>query len=382
MPYLSVDTLQNTLSRTVFSHTTDRKKAAGRALGTLVEIVTYYLLRAWGFRNSIAIERRLEEYNNHKVTHNVEYSLHPITRSEVLNIEPSQLPVSLAKLKRALPDRRLGFSEKTFKKSIQLLTSDLILRNSCTLTEDAALGILMAHLERFDKEKTEVEINILHRQPWAIVECKRVGVEEGATKGPTTIEKAKQGAYVARTISSLQKIRLSDGRLGGLIYTDDETPIIDEHSLLMDRIINGDSEKILRRFTLSIGVVSNHGNWFSGTDRNKELEVLAASYDWLIFLTDQGLTEFIHELLLEPTSESKTAREAFLASYAREKKKNRFTKVQMDLEADAVLQKYFSDHHEKIQKWFTVVSPATASLATLRNQLATLRDKNWKDVHD
>ncbi len=34
--------------------------------------------------------------------------------------------------------------------------------------------------------------------PYAIFECKRVGVEEGAKKGPQTIEKAKQGAYVAK----------------------------------------------------------------------------------------------------------------------------------------------------------------------------------------
>ena len=114
MPHPSVDALQNTLSRTVFSHTTDRKKAAGRALGTLVEVITYYVLRAWGFRNSIAIERRLEEYNNSEITHNVEYSLHPIVHSEILTIEPSRLPISLAKLKRVLPNNLLGFSDDAF----------------------------------------------------------------------------------------------------------------------------------------------------------------------------------------------------------------------------------------------------------------------------
>ena len=48
-------------------------------------------------------------------------------------------------------------------------------------------------------------------------ECKRVGVEEGNKKGPQTIEKAKQGAYVARTVSSLQKIRIDSGELHGVI---------------------------------------------------------------------------------------------------------------------------------------------------------------------
>ena len=47
-------------------------------------------------------------------------------------------------------------------------------------------------------------------------ECKRVGIEEGMTKGPQTIEKAKQGAYVARMASSLQKIRSESGEMQGI----------------------------------------------------------------------------------------------------------------------------------------------------------------------
>jgi hypothetical protein len=39
-------------------------------------------------------------------------------------------------------------------------------------------------------------------KPYAMIECKRVGIEEGTTKGPQTIEKAKQGAYVAGTAFS------------------------------------------------------------------------------------------------------------------------------------------------------------------------------------
>ena len=34
----------------------------------------------------------------------------------------------------------------------------------------------------------------LFDEPFAIFECKRVGVEEGMRKGPQRIEKAKQGA--------------------------------------------------------------------------------------------------------------------------------------------------------------------------------------------
>jgi len=104
MSYPSVDKLQASLANTVFAHTKDRKKAAGRALGTLVEIITYYTLRAWGFRDSTAIERRLEEYKNPIVTHNVEYSLHPIlAETEIISAE-SKLPISISRLKQLIPD--------------------------------------------------------------------------------------------------------------------------------------------------------------------------------------------------------------------------------------------------------------------------------------
>ena len=100
MSYPSVDALQKTLSESVFIHTSDKKKAAGRALGTLVEIITYYLLRSWGFRNSIAIERRLGEYNNRLITHNVEYSLHPTMTSASITFDEPKLPLSISKLKK------------------------------------------------------------------------------------------------------------------------------------------------------------------------------------------------------------------------------------------------------------------------------------------
>lgn len=81
------------------------------------------------------------------------------------------------------------------------------------------------------------------------------------------------------------------------------------------------------------------------------------------------------------TPELAPARATFLTSYAEGKKKNRFTKVQMDLEADAVLQKYFSDHHDRIQGWFNVISPVTENLTTLQEQLSILRAKNWQSIH-
>ena len=93
MAYETVDQLQNVLVDKVFHYAKDRKKAAGRALGTLVEIITFYLLKSWGFEHSVAIERRLPEYGNPEITHNVEYSLHPILREYNFLLSDSKLPI-------------------------------------------------------------------------------------------------------------------------------------------------------------------------------------------------------------------------------------------------------------------------------------------------
>lgn len=42
MSYLSIDQLQKILTEQVFHYAKDSKKAAGRALGTLVEIIAFY----------------------------------------------------------------------------------------------------------------------------------------------------------------------------------------------------------------------------------------------------------------------------------------------------------------------------------------------------
>src|SRR5712692_9738041 len=84
MAYASVDQLQKVLAKRVINYAKDSKKAAGRALGTLVEIITFYMLKSWGFEHSVAIEQALAEFGNPGITHNVEYSLHPILRQQRL----------------------------------------------------------------------------------------------------------------------------------------------------------------------------------------------------------------------------------------------------------------------------------------------------------
>jgi hypothetical protein len=207
-----------------------------------------------------------------------------------------------------------------------------------------------------------------------------VGIEEGMKKGPQTIEKAKQGAYVARTVSSLQKIRLRDGVLGGVVHRADGTLYHQPYAQLMEEVIASNDAALLRDFVLTVGVVSNHGNWFTAEDHNKELKVLAQSYDWLLFLTDHGLAEFVSELLLDPTPELLPVREAFLASYGPQAVGNRFTKVKMDARADIVLRNYFSANAQKIEAWFNIITPKRRTLETLKSELAVLNAKDWQRI--
>ena len=377
MSYPSVDALQRVLVESVFHYAQDRKKAAGRALGTLVEIITYYALKGWGFRENVAIERPLPEFGNPDITHNVEFSLHPIVRQQAIPLQASTLPLTTAKLRRVLDD--LGFDHGDLAvKAAEVMSKGGVLRNACTFGESPT-AFCIASIDESTGGQHRLTVSVLSKHPFAIFECKRVGIEEGMKKGPQTIEKAKQGAYVARTVSSLQKIRLRDGVLGGVVHRADGTLYHKPYAQLMEEVIASDDPALLRDFVLTIGVVSNHWNWFTAEDHNKELKVLAQSYDWLLFLTDHGLAEFVSELLLEPTQELLPAREAFLASYGPQAAGNRFTKIKMDARADLVLRDYFTRHAAKIEAWFNIITPKR-SLKTLKNELALLNAKDWKRI--
>lgn len=377
MPYHSIDELQKTLADGVFSYAKDAKKAAGRALGTLVEIISFYTLKSWGFESSIAIETSLPEYMNDAITHNVEYSIHPSKKLCEFEMPSKELPFTSNKLLNECdkPKEISGFVVK----NNQLLTRELILRNACMVC-DTPTGFVNAYLERKSTETYQISLFLLAERPFAILECKRVGVEEGMKKGPQTIEKAKQGAYVAKSVSALQKIRLNNGELGGVIHLPDGTMCHKNYSILLREIIHSDRKDLLQHFVLTVGVVSNHGNWFTSNNHNKEMKVLAQSYDWLLFLTDNGLAQFIDDLLLQPSSKYEPIRNAFLESYSGKKGKNRFTKVQMALEADRALQKYFQSEQNDIRSWFNVIAPNNGTLVNLRSDLTMLSKKNWQRI--
>lgn len=377
MAYESVDQLQKVLTKNVFSYAKDPKKAAGRALGTIVEIITFYLLKSWGLDGSIAIERRIPEFGNPDITHNVEYSLHPVLAEFSIRVRNDGKSLTANRLLQEL-SKYGDFGE--FKKlNNNLLSRDGVLRNACTIGSGRDSSLVASIIEK-GEDYFLISITQQALHPYAIVECKRVGVEEGNKKGPQTIEKAKQGAYVARTVSSLQKVRLETGDLYGVIYLDGRVAHSAPFHELLEFVVDSDDPSLLRDFVMTIGVVSNHGNWFTAEDHNKELKVLAQSYDWLIFLTDQGVTEFIEEVIIAPVSEYRAIRDAFMTSYAPNKRKNQFTKVQINVEANDQLLRYFSENADRIENWFNVIAPAEGSLERLRNEIRILRQKNWKEV--
>lgn len=366
MRYKSIDVLQRALGEGVFGYAKDKKKAAGRALGTFVEIITYYLLKSWGLEKSMAIERGLAEYANPVVTHNVEFSLHQRKTSRLLKDADLAAALTSLKIVRSLGD---FFPADTKPSSHPLLSSDGLLKNACTIAE-LKDGFANAYLDGSD-----VEAVIFEAHPFAMFECKRVGVEEGMKKGPQTIEKAKQGAYVARTVSALQRVRLKDGSIGGFIERSDGTYVTGEYYAMLDKIVRGEEPELLKEFTLTVGVVSNHGNWFTSENKNKELEVLAQSYDWLVFLCDDGLAEFIEDVVFSAKNPLPSSRQAFVESYKADKKRNRFTKSKIDARADAELVSYFRRNARRIESWFSVIAPSGKSLADLRSQLVALASR-------
>lgn len=373
MSYESVDKLQNLLADKVFNYTSDKKKAAGRALGTFLEIITYYLIKSWNLNTFVAIERPLPEFANSDISHKVEFTLHGNNKIADVKYSTNDIPISGSSIIKKL---HLQNSDSK-QKSVMLIDKDNVIRNACTLLSDAE-SIVNAYI---DTKNNSYSVYKLYSKPFAMFECKRVGVEEGSKKGPQTIEKAKQGSYVARTVSALQRIRKSDGTLAGFLQKSESDYIVDDYYTLLSKVISSNEKVFLENFILTVGVVSNHGNWFTSENPNKELRVLAQSYDWLLFLTDKGISEFITDLLISPNKKYDAIKMAFQKSYSTDKKGNVFTKVKMDYKSDLALCEYFSDNLSKIETWFNIISPKMKSLTDLKNELSILSSKNWGTVY-
>jgi len=356
---MTVDELQKLITHQFFADRASPKKAAGRALGALVELVTYYKLVSWGFQNQIIIENKIAEFGRPKITHNVEFSIHKVQSQTVKAFDKSKLPLTASKFGK--------LTGLTPNKSRTALSKNGLYRNSSEFIENEKNSTI-ANISSHDKTTITLNITQLLKHPSVIIECKRVGVEEGMKKGPQSIEKAKQGAYVARSVSSLQKVTIADGTP---LYFNPAKPKGNPINVttFLENIAKGrqlDSE--ISDFVMTVGIVSNHGNWFTSNNMNKELKVLAHSYDWLLFLTDQGLSTFVKECLVKDTIISN----AFRNSHDKHMPSEKMTKVTLPIEAHFELLKYFSTNDKATDSWFNILTPRALSIAELKQSMKTL----------
>ncbi len=369
MSYPSIDALQKKLAEEIFGDRKDIKKASGRALGTLLELISYYLLQEWELTNNVIIELKIPEFGNDDITHNVEFAMHPIKSVEEPEIEYGESTTSSG-FRKQNPEFKNKFDNYDLKYK-SLLSKDLVQRNNCVLGEKDS-GKLMLN---FFKEKSYlVELS---QMPFAMVECKRVGVEEGNKKGPTTIEKAKQGAYVAKSVSALQKVRSRKGELLGFYETNEGEISFLNFKEELDRLVYEATPEEMKGFVLTIGIVSNHGNWYSEEKLNKELLVLKDSYDWLLFFKDESMVEFVQDTIIDPKeAEYEAIKKAFEDSYNKDIKGNKLTKVNLYRDAHLALTNYFAKNITHIEEnWFNVITPSASKTIDLKNILTHLKKK-------
>jgi len=214
-----------------------------------------------------------------------------------------------------------------------------------------------------------------------IFECKRVGRDAKNNRGPQAIEKAKQGAYVARSVSSLHKIRNGKGEQMGIIHDDKyDTFTIKPYEELIQELVNTNDIGKLQDFIMTVGIISNHGSWFTSENQNKEMMVLAQSYDCLLFLTDKGLSEFVEDTILNEEKYPNIS-QAFYHTYSKDNHSGtQFTKIRMNYRAHLELMEYFRDNLSQIESWFNVIQPSGLTIDTLKDQMYRLCNKNWGGV--
>ena len=366
MSYESIDQLQKALAQGMFSDRKDAKKTAGRALGTLLELITFYLLKDYGFATNIAIERALAEYANPTIGHNVEFTLHASEKVSSLPM-PSDGRMNAKAVDSALEltTRHLVSAAAKAKGNRPVWDGDI--KNAATLFDDDGNAQPCIFNAYPDTEDDTVAVYRLDKRPFAMFECKRVGVEEGMKKGPQTIEKAKQGAYVALAASKLQKFRRSDGTQMGILEKEDGSYLIEPYDVMLGKLLTDVNPRDLDGVVLTVGVISDHGNWFTSQHKNKETSILADSYDWLLFLTDQGLAAFIDDALLGGDADMAQTRLAFEERTVR--RQGTFTKTTLPADADRELTRYFARNRERIAGWFNIITPEGGTLLQLFDTL-------------
>jgi len=325
-------------------------------------------------RKSISIELALPEYGRRVITHNVEYSLHPIFNTYEIDVDNTMRSITSNIVCVSLM-QKYGVSVDSTTNT--LLTKSGLLRNACLINNDNSTHRFVANLV----DVSRIEVNQQAQKPYMIFECKRVGRDAKNNRGPQAIEKAKQGAYVARSISSLHKIRNGKGEQMGIIHDDKyDTFTIKPYEELIQELVNTNDIGKLQDFIMTVGIISNHGSWFTSENQNKEMMVLAQSYDWLLFLTDKGLSEFVEDTILNEEKYPNIS-QAFYHTYSKDNHSGtQFTKIRMNYRAHLELMEYFRDNLSQIESWFNVIQPSGLTIDTLKDQMYRLGNKNWGGV--
>ena len=107
---------------------------------------------------------------------------------------------------------------------------------------------------------------------------------------------------------------------------------------------------------------------------------MAQSYDWLLFIPDPPICQFVEELIFNPVIELLPARDAFLESYKQDGTANTFTKVTVRVAADQSLKHYFKTHQAEVESWFNIIEPRNGTIKELRKDMQKLAGKDWKRI--
>ena len=172
MSYKSIDEIQNELAKAYFDRTSDAKKASGRALGTFVELITYYWIKENGFFNNLSIETKLPEYGNHNLTHNVEFTLHKILSSKEHIPLDYTTALSINKILKNIQASD-KYSMSAYRKTGVLLNRKKIIKNGLYIGETDR-GFVLSYI---DTESNTYRVTELSHEACAMFECKRVGKE-------------------------------------------------------------------------------------------------------------------------------------------------------------------------------------------------------------
>jgi len=101
-------------------------------------------LKEWGLIDYISIERKLAEYGNPSITHNVEFTIHPVIKNNVLDQEFTN------KLSSKDIAKALGISSDL--KNNMLIDNKSTIKNACLIAENKSF-LIVSNIVKIVKNK-------------------------------------------------------------------------------------------------------------------------------------------------------------------------------------------------------------------------------------